>query len=84
MKGVYFNVILTSGGSWAPKYSNEDQYLQINLGTPVPIYGVIVRGNPLYDEFVTSYRVMYSPDGHHYYYILNDKKYPTVGILMIL
>lgn len=66
------------GGSWAPKYSNKDQYLQINLGRPEPVYGIIVRGNPLYDEFVTSYRVQYSPDGIVFYYILNEEKYPMV------
>ncbi|KAJ8974052.1 hypothetical protein NQ317_002298, partial [Molorchus minor] len=68
----------TSGGSWAPKYSNQDQYLQIDLGKQEPVYGVIVRGSPLYDEYVTSYKIMYSPDGHIFYYILNRENYPII------
>nr|CAH7739498.1 unnamed protein product [Callosobruchus chinensis] len=67
-----------SGGSWAPKYSNQEQYLEINFGKQEPIYGVVVRGSPLYDEYVTSYKVMYSPDGNTFYYILNDENYPMI------
>lgn len=62
------------GGSWAPKQQNQNQYLEIDLGKQEPVYGVIVKGSPLYDEYVTSYRVQYSPDGHTFYYILNNKK----------
>lgn len=68
----------TSGGSWAPEFSNENQYLQIDLGKQEPIYGVILRGSPLYEEYVTSFKVLYSPDGHTYYYVLNDKKLPHI------
>lgn len=69
-----------SGGSWAPKYSNQDQYLEIDLGKQEPVYGVIVRGSPVYDEYVTSYKVLYSPDGNIFYYILNEENYPVVSI----
>ncbi|XP_056642321.1 hemocytin [Diorhabda sublineata] len=69
----------TSGGSWAPKYPNENQYLEINFGKQEPVYGVIVRGSPMYDEYVTSYRVLYSPDGHTFYYILDkNTKEPVI------
>lgn len=52
----------TSAGAWSPKDSNRDQYLQIDLGRIEPIYGVIILGNPLYDEYVTSFQVLYSQD----------------------
>ncbi|KAG5886861.1 hypothetical protein JTB14_017666 [Gonioctena quinquepunctata] len=66
----------SSGGSWAPKHSNQDQYLEIDLGKQELVYGITVKGSPLYDEFVTSYKVLYSPNGHQFYYVLNDKNYP--------
>nr|XP_023019258.1 hemocytin-like [Leptinotarsa decemlineata] len=68
----------TSGGSWAPVESDHHQFLEINLGKQEPVYGVIVKGSPLYDEYVTSYKVTYSDDGHHFYHILNDENQPLI------
>lgn len=70
------HVTESSGGNWAPEFTNQDQYLEIDLGRLEPIYGVIVKGSPLYDEYVTSYRVLYSPDGHDFFYVLNNEKHP--------
>lgn len=67
-----------SGGSWAPEFTNEDQFLQIDLGRQEPIYGIVVRGSPLYDEYVTSFKVLYSPDGQTFYYVLNDENRPQI------
>lgn len=69
-----------SGGSWSPKISNKDQYLQIDLGHQEPVYGVIVAGSPLYDEYVTSYQVLYSPDGVSYSYVTDISRNPEVSL----
>lgn len=50
----------TSAGAWSPKDSNRDQYLQVDLGRVEPLYGVVILGNPLYDEYITSFQVLYS------------------------
>lgn len=42
---------------------SENEYLQIYLGFPETIYGVEISGNPLNDEYVTSYQIAYSMDG---------------------
>lgn len=68
-----------SGGSWSPKIPNKDQYLQIDLGREEPVYGVIVAGSSLYDEYVTSYQVLYSPDGVSYSYVTDISRNPKVS-----
>uniref|UniRef100_A0A481MQJ2 Hemolectin n=1 Tax=Nipponaphis monzeni TaxID=196483 RepID=A0A481MQJ2_9HEMI len=54
---------------WKPLESSENEYLQINLSHAEIIYGVEVSGNPLNDEFVTSYKVAYSMDGISFSYV---------------
>lgn len=50
-------------GYWKPSRSGENEYLQIYLGFPETVYGVQVSGDPLDDEYVTSYQIAYSTDG---------------------
>lgn len=56
-------------GSWSPSKSNKRQYLDINLGRVEPVYGVVVKGSPLYNDYVTSYFVLYSQDGTSFHII---------------
>ncbi|KAL1513261.1 hypothetical protein ABEB36_002690 [Hypothenemus hampei] len=70
-----------SGGSWAPQSTDPNQYLQIDLGQQEAIYGVVIKGSPLYDEYVTSFEVMYSPDENSpFYYVLNQESPPRPQI----
>lgn len=55
---------------WKPSKKDENQYLQLYLGQPETIYGVEISGNPLNDEYVTSYKVSYSMDGISFNYVL--------------
>uniref|UniRef100_T1JAC2 Hemocytin n=1 Tax=Strigamia maritima TaxID=126957 RepID=T1JAC2_STRMM len=57
-----------SDSAWSPKYSNKDQYLEIDLGVNQPVYGFVTRGHPTEQKWVTVYRVMYSRDGVTYDY----------------
>lgn len=52
-----------SAGAWAPKKDDVMEYLQITLATPTPIFGVIMQGSPIGDNYVTMYKIMYSLDG---------------------
>lgn len=54
---------------WKPLSSNENEYLQLSLDHPETIYGVEISGNPLEDEYVTSYKIAYSIDGISYSYV---------------
>ncbi|XP_059045233.1 hemocytin [Achroia grisella] len=53
-----------TAGSWAPKKMDKDQYIQVEFPRREPVYGVILQGSPLFDQYVTSYELMYGDDGH--------------------
>ncbi|KAG6461849.1 hypothetical protein O3G_MSEX012891 [Manduca sexta] len=53
-----------SAGSWNPQISDKNQYIQVELPTREPIYGVVMQGSPLFNQYVTSYEVLYGDDGH--------------------
>lgn len=61
-----------SGGSWEPADTNDEQWLDIKLPEPEPIYGIILQGSPGDDKYVTSYKVLYSEDGVKFSYILDS------------
>jgi len=50
--------------TWLAGEDDKDQYLQIDLGLSKPIYAVLVRGNPLTEQYVTSYKILFSNDGY--------------------
>lgn len=59
----YAQIYSEENGYWKPSKTSENEYLQIYLGYPETVYGVEISGNPLNDEYVTSYNVVYSLDG---------------------
>lgn len=64
---ISFSVVmlikLTAVSGWSPMRNNQDQFLEVDLGAVVPVYGVVVAGNPLTRERVTAFTVQYSRDG---------------------
>lgn len=56
-----------NGGSWAPKISNLNQYLEIAFTHATPIYGFKIKGNRLLDQYVTSFKVLYTVDDITYH-----------------
>lgn len=47
----------TASGSWSPMLNEPTQYLQITLPKAIPLYGVIMQGSPIFDQYVTSFKV---------------------------
>lgn len=43
--------------------------LQVILPQIEPVYGIVLKGSPLYDQYVTSYHVLHSTDGLRFDYI---------------
>ncbi|KAG7205161.1 hypothetical protein KM043_018256 [Ampulex compressa] len=87
IKGPLFqpqNIVLNgkisekSAGYWEPKYMDTDQWLDVKFQKPEPIYSIIVQGSNVEDTYVTSYRILFSEDGHTFSYVLNDKEQPRV------
>lgn len=66
-----------SAGSWSPAESNKKQYLQVVLPQIEPVYGLVLKGSALYDQYVTSYHVLHSTDGLRFNYI-TDIENPEV------
>ena len=60
---IMMMIFMTVSG-WSPMRNNQEQYLEVNLGSVVPVYGLVVSGNPLTRERVTAFNVQYSRDGN--------------------
>ncbi|KAK3857259.1 hypothetical protein Pcinc_036476, partial [Petrolisthes cinctipes] len=67
---------LTTTG-WSPAVNDGDQFLEVDLGSVVPVYGVVVAGNPLTRERVTTLTVQYSRDALTWTPLTQDPSNPT-------
>lgn len=54
------------------------QYLQITFSKPVALYAVIVRGSPIFDQFVTSFKILHSFDGIAFHHLDDNSKTPQI------
>lgn len=52
-----------SAGAWAPLKDGDMEYLQVTFDRPTPLFGVIMQGSPIADNYVTMFKIMYSLDG---------------------
>lgn len=62
-----------SSGSWSPKTNDLNQFLQVAFPHAIPVYGVIVRGNPMFDQYVTSFKILHSHDGNTYHALEDNR-----------
>uniref|UniRef100_A0A8C9FE35 F5/8 type C domain-containing protein n=2 Tax=Pavo cristatus TaxID=9049 RepID=A0A8C9FE35_PAVCR len=53
-------------GGWSPLDSNEQQWLQVDLGDRVEIVGVATQGRYGSSDWVTSYTLMFSDTGRNW------------------
>lgn len=66
------------GGSWSPEINDQMQYLQIGFEKPVPIFGVIIRGSPIFDQYVTSFKILHSIEGIAFHYLIDETTHPQI------
>lgn len=52
--------------------------LDIKFQKPESIYGIIVQGSAMENKFVTSYKVLYSENGHTFSYVADGQKEPQI------
>ena len=57
-----------SSSGWCPKRSNEHQWLQLDLGPPSLVTGLITKGRGDKKNWVTSYSISYSNDTKIWFY----------------
>lgn len=67
-----------SSGSWSPEINDQMQYLQIAFDKPLPMYGVIMRGNPIFDQYVTSFKILHSAEGVAFHYLVDETTHPQI------
>lgn len=67
-----------SSGSWSPEINDQMQYLQIAFERPQPIFGVIMRGNPIFDQYVTSFKILHSSNGIAFHYLVDETSQPQI------
>lgn len=63
-----------NGGSWSPRASNLNQYLEIAFLHPTPIYGFKIKGNRMLDQYVTSFKVLFTVDDITYHVYEGNNK----------
>ena len=68
------NNIARSGstGSWSTRQNAIGQYLQIDLGKERVVNKIATQGRPSYDQWVTSYKLLFSSDGAKWNEYQND------------
>lgn len=54
------------------------QYLEIAFPKVTPLYGIIIRGHPLFDQYVTSFKILHSYDGVAFHYLVDGTKLPQI------
>ncbi|XP_054713671.1 uncharacterized protein LOC129223130 [Uloborus diversus] len=62
-----------SDKAWTPMDSDGKQFIEVNLGDIRTVYGVVTKGSEYLKEWVTSYQILYSDDGHTYSYYQDDQ-----------
>ena len=53
----------SSHGSWSAQTNNAGQFLQIDLRKERVVNKIATQGRPLYDQWVTSYKLLFSSNG---------------------
>lgn len=67
----------TSGG-WAAKMNSKQEYLQITYREPTALFGIIVQGHPMMNQYVTSFKIFHSFDGQVFHPLLDADKNPQI------
>lgn len=65
-------------GFWEPMVNDAEQWLDVEFGRPEPAYGVILQGAIIENKYVTSYKILFSENGHTFSHILDHEKKPRV------
>lgn len=54
------------------------QYLQIAFPEPTPLFGVIIRGSPIFDQYVKKFKILHSIDGKAFNYLIDESETPQI------
>ena len=71
-------------GSWSARNNDLNQWIQVDFGTLTSVSGVTIQGRQESDQWVTSYKVMYSYDNIQWKYITDDNIVPMVSNVLLI
>jgi hypothetical protein len=65
--------------AWRPAYMDADQYLFVDLGSRHYVTSIATQGRRAAKEYVTIYNIMYSDNGHNWFYYTDEDKIIVVS-----
>lgn len=68
----------STGGSWSPEINDQMQYLQIAFPKPTPLFGIVIRGSPIFDQYVKKFKILHSIDGKAFNYLIDETETPQI------
>lgn len=68
----YARVYQPNGVGWCAKFKSASEWLQVDLGVPAKVTGLMTQGRGDGAEWVTSYLVSFSIDAYHWQYITDQ------------
>lgn len=68
----YARVYQPNGLGWCAKYKSSSEWLQVDLGLPAKVTGLMTQGRNDGSEWVTSFMVSYSMDSFTWLYITDQ------------
>merc|ERR1712192_6799 len=57
------------GDAWISKWIDTNQWIQVDLGSETPVYGIELSGSSEVKAYVTSFNILYSDDGNIFSYV---------------
>ncbi|CAF4422472.1 unnamed protein product [Rotaria socialis] len=69
-----FTARLNGRYAWRPAYMDADQYLYVDLGARYYVTGFATQGRRAAKEYVTLFNIMYSDNGHNWFYYTSEDK----------
>lgn len=68
----YARVYQPNGVGWCAKFKSSSEWLQVDLGVPAKVTGLMTQGRGDGTEWVTSFLVSYSVDAYHWLYVTDQ------------
>lgn len=70
-KGCKLNVMMPSGkaSAWCAKAEDKNPWIEVDFDIALLIDAVSIQGRGDYNQYVTKFRILQSPDGKHFIHL---------------
>ncbi|XP_076461744.1 uncharacterized protein LOC143294198 [Babylonia areolata] len=76
---AYYGRLDNDYSAWVPKSTDDEQWLQLDLGRPKEVAGILTQGSPYEDRWTTSFFLRYSNDSVNFHTYSSDNPRPLTG-----